>query len=266
MPSLPAPLARRRERMTCSAASHFAVQYFFVSSAGRWRMIQSAFQAARSGNSEGWIAYFKGRSRLLDRNHPLRRGAQRLPRLREGKNTLRQRRDELGKIDSQRAGMLLSETVSTWNRNESWEVHISHHERARLYARVSPATRVTDLVSLRRIVDSLRSLSPAEVRNLVGKDHRVDLGEREGRVARRLAEELKAAGIQTERIGDQLPTGQPNPRHGLDHRGRQRSQKGRRRNDRGRLPRGENRGLAWIDRKNGRLANGSKKGAALEAV
>jgi hypothetical protein len=94
-----------------------------------------------------------------------------------------------------------------WDRNDDWVLERFYEERARVFAVLPPeGDRVQRVGALRRCVSALRHVSPAALLSRARRDGQIDLGEMAGREARRLAEHLADAGVDTRVIDASVTT------------------------------------------------------------
>lgn len=91
--------------------------------------------------------------------------------------------------------------MTTWNRDDTWEVQRIFTERARLVVRIpQDGNRTSHLAALRRCSPELAVLAPSELLRLINDAGEIDLGDMAGRAARHLAGELEKQGASVKAI------------------------------------------------------------------
>jgi len=90
--------------------------------------------------------------------------------------------------------------MDTWNRDDEWEVQRTFHERASIYVTINTQDRPAQMASLRRLVPSLGELSPSQLRDRIDERGRIEIEDMEGRIARKLTDELLSAGLEVDRV------------------------------------------------------------------
>ncbi len=84
-----------------------------------------------------------------------------------------------------------------WDRTHDWVLSRHYTERATLMVLFQGGRpSVSELATLRRCLPWLRHLAPVVLRDRIGQSGNLDLGEFDGREARRWQEDLKGAGLQ----------------------------------------------------------------------